>query len=407
MKIIAGVTLLLLLAFLGARWTFTRVRLPLAARHIYLTGTEFILVGLCLGPALLDLLDQPTLRGLSPVSNLALGWVGLMFGAQLELRQLARFPRQYMLVALVQGLATLTICFVALLLLPAWPDPCPTLPAGALQASPMVSALVLAAMAIPTAQSSLALIEQELQIRQHPLMRLLRYVAGIDALMGLLLFGVVFALSHHSSPFGIETAVPLQQLLLAVAAGLLTGAVLHLLTRLQCAQEELLLFVVGVVAFSAGAAAFLKISPLFVTLVGGLVVANVQSQKDRIIRALVRLEQPLYLLLLLLGGARIDHNVALGVTLLWSLAYVGLRLAGKLLGGLTASLLLRSPERLPPGTGLGLVSQGGIVVAMVVSLHQAFAGPAADTILVMVLLAVLINELASPALVRRLLQGAT
>jgi len=141
--------------------------------------------------------------------------------------------------------------------------------------------------------------------------------------------------------------------------------------------------------------------------VGGLVVANVQSQKDRIIRALVRLEQPLYLLLLLLGGARIDHNVALGVTLLWSLAYVGLRLAGKLLGGLTASLLLRSPERLPPGTGLGLVSQGGIVVAMVVSLHQAFAGPAADTILVMVLLAVLINELASPALVRRLLQGAT
>ncbi|MBW1872440.1 MAG: hypothetical protein JRJ19_10265, partial [Deltaproteobacteria bacterium] len=63
MKIVVGVALVILIALLGSRRTFTKVRLPLAARHIYLTGTEYILVGLCLGGLLLNLLDESSLKG--------------------------------------------------------------------------------------------------------------------------------------------------------------------------------------------------------------------------------------------------------------------------------------------------------------------------------------------------------
>jgi len=406
MKVIAGVTLILLLAFLGSRWTFTRVRLPLAARHIYLTGTEYILIGLCLGAALLDLLDAPTLRGLSPVLNLALGWVGLLFGIQLELRQIKRFPAQHLQVALTQGLVTGLVCAGGFLLLPNWIPPLPAAPPlpGTLQASTTTAALILAALAVPTAQSSLALIEQELGARQSPVMQILRYVAGMDALLGLLALGVLFALSHEASPLGLPPRlVPLQILGLAVGLGLLTGLVLHVLTRLQCPQEELLLYTVGLVVFCAGAAAFLKLSPLFVTMVAGLLIANLRGQKERIGRVLVSLEKPLYLVLLLMAGARVMPAFWIGQGLALGLAYAALRALGKLCGGLLASRLFRAPERLSPWLGLGLVSQGGMAVAMVVSFHQAFFGPAADAILVMVLLAVIVNELCSPALARRVL----
>ena len=409
MKIIAGITLIVLLALLGSRWTFTKVRLPLAARHIYLTGAEYILVGLCLGASLLDLLDAATLRGLSPVLNIALGWIGLMFGAQLDLRQMVRFPAQYMQVALVQGVVTLAVCFVAFTLIPGWVPAAaaaPSLP-GTLPASPTVAALVLAALAVPTAQSSLALIERELGARQVPLMQVLRYAAGFDALLALLVFGVLFALSHDTSPLGIEHLVPLQILGLTIGLGLLTGLVLHMLTRLQCSQEELLLFTVGGVAFSAGAAAFLKLSPLVVTLVAGMLVANVRGQKERIARALIALEKPMYLVLLLMGGARVILDDSFGTVALFGLAYVGLRALGKLGGGAVASGIFRTPQPLSPWLGLGLISQGGMTVAMVVSFHQAFLGPTADAILLMVLLAVMANELASPALARVVLLKGT
>lgn len=400
MKIVAGITIVLLLALLGARWTFTRVRLPLAARHIYLTGTEYILVGVCLGGLLLGLLDDETLRGLAPLLYLALGWIGLMYGSQLELRRVVYFPRQYLLVALVQGVVTLLACLLPLLLLAR------RLPVPALASQGGVApwALALAAVAVPTAQSSLALIETELEMRPTPLMQLLRYVAGIDAVIGLTVFGFLFCLVHPQSPIGVQQLVPLQVFTVTVALGLATGVVLHVLTRVQCSQGELLLFTVGVVVFSAGAAAFLRLSPLFVTLVGGILIANLRSQHERIARVLVSLEKPLYLVVLLWAGARIRGVPALGATALLALGYIGLRGAGKLSGGALASLLFRSPVRLPATVGLGLVSQGGMAAAMVVSFHQAFTGPAADVILLVVLVAVIVNELCSPALARLVLR---
>jgi hypothetical protein len=402
MKIVAGITIVLLLALLGARWTFTRVRLPLAARQVYLTGTEYILIGVCLGGLLLGLLDDQTLRGLAPLLYLALGWIGLMYGSQLELRRVLYFPRQYLLVALVQGVVTLGVCLLPLLLLQRW-LPLPALPAGA--GAGTLQALALAAVAVPTAQSSLALIEAELELRPTPVMQLLRYVAGIDAVIGLTVFGFLFGVVHPQSPIGVHQLVPLQVFVVSVVLGLAMGVVLHVLTRVQCSQGELLLFTVGVVVFSAGAAAFLRLSPLFVTLVGGILIANLRSQHERIARVLVSLEKPLYLVVLLWAGARIRGVPGLGATLLLALGYIGLRGAGKLSGGALASLLFRSPERLPASLGLGLVSQGGIAAAMVVSFHQAFSGPAADVILLVVLVAVIVNELWSPALARRVIRN--
>jgi len=57
-----------------------------------LVGAPFLLVGVLLGPAL-EVLDPGTLRTLTPITALGIGWIGAVFGAQLEWRVLRRIPR--------------------------------------------------------------------------------------------------------------------------------------------------------------------------------------------------------------------------------------------------------------------------------------------------------------------------
>jgi len=111
LQIVVGVSLLLVIAFVGYRRTFISFRLPDGVRILYLTGTEFLLVGVALGEGLIGLLDEPTIGGLSPLLSLGLGFIGLLFGMQFEIPQFARFPRSYLGVALVQAGVTMAAVF--------------------------------------------------------------------------------------------------------------------------------------------------------------------------------------------------------------------------------------------------------------------------------------------------------
>ncbi len=395
MKIVIGITIIVLIALVGSRWTFTRARM--GARRLYLTGAEFILVGLCLGELMLGLLDRPTVAGLNPLLDLALGWLGLLFGAQLDYQQVRRFPRRYAIVILVTGCAAMAAC------LPLGPALAQVLGQNG---RPWLGAVILAAAAVPTAPAALALAQQELKVRGAGVPEVLRYVAGLDAVLGLMVFGLAFTVPHTHSPLGPTQLITVQYLLISLGLGGLMGLILHMLTRFGCAQAELQLFTVGAVALAAGVAAFLRVSPLVVTLVSGLVIANVRGEKARVLRALLTLEKPLYLVLLILAGAMVRQLPDLATVLLLGLGYAALRAVGKAAGGwLCTRVPLLWRLGLPPAFGLGLTSQGGMAVAMVVSFHRAFSGqPAldalADVLLMIVLVSVLVNGLTGPSLAR-------
>ncbi|MBW1807111.1 MAG: cation:proton antiporter [Deltaproteobacteria bacterium] len=400
MKIVVGVALVILIALLGSRRTFTKVRLPLAARHIYLTGTEYILVGLCLGGLLLNLLDEGSLKGLDPLLFLSLGWIGLMFGVQLEIPRIAHFGRQHFGLAMLQALATLLFCslpFVFLL----------GLIGGTSNELIVIGALTLGAIAVPTAQSSLVLIQKELGLSRNKFFEILNYVSGIDDIIGLIVFGFLFCYAHTSSFIGLESLISLQYLGLSIAVGGLMGLLLHVLTRVRCGQEELLLFTMGIVVLAAGTAAYLGISPLFVTFISGFVIANLRSQKTRILRVLGSFEKPFYIVILLIGGAMLRPVGNWPVVLGLAAAYIVLRLAGKAAGGFVSSLVLRKPQQLPALVGLALTSQGGMAAAMVVSFHRTFLSDFSNSILMLVLVALVVNEIISPFLARFVVRKAS
>ncbi len=393
LKAVAGVALLVVLALAGHRRTFTRIPLPVGARLLFLTGTEFILVGIALGGEFLGILDAEILRGLTPLYTLGLGFAGMVFGLQLDLRRIARFPARHPLAACVQACVTMAAVFVPchLLLRRAFGD----------GAEVLLSSLVLAATAGCTGPTALALLSRELRLPSTPFLGFLRYVSGLDAFCGLVVLGCAFALARA----GAAPAAALLWFGASLALGASVGALLQLLGRLRCRQEELVVFVLGAVLFAGGAAQHLGLSPLFVCMVAGAVLANLPGAGGRVFLLLVPLEKQAYLVLLILAGAlwRAGPSWVLGFAVL----YLVLRFTGKLLGGFFAARAARGGVPAPPSLGLGLVSQGGMAVAMIINFARVAPPEIGGVVVTAVLAGVLVNELISPVLARAALCRAS
>jgi hypothetical protein len=397
LKVTVGVALLVAIALVGYRRTFVALRLPSGARLAFLTGTEFILVGVALGDELIGLLDEQTVRSLTPLFSLGLGLIGLIFGIQLELDKLLRFPARYLPVAVIQAAFTMLVvswpCYLVLGEL-----------FGGDGRSILLASLVLGATAACTAQTALAMIGMEFKLRGAPVMNLLRYISSVDAVVGLVALGVAMCLMHTRPVVGLDVGIGLQWFALSVAMGTVMGFLLHLLTQVRCGEEELLIFVVGMVAFSSGIALYLELSPLFVNALMGMLAANLPGSKDRIFNLLVRMEKPFYIVFLVLAGAVWRPGSAWALPL--AAFYLCLRLLGKIIGGYLAARTVADEPRPPLRLGLGLVSQGGIAIAIVMNYYQLSSAAVTDAVVNTVLIAVILNELASPSLATTVLRKA-
>jgi Kef-type K+ transport system membrane component KefB len=305
LKIAVGVALLLIIALIGYRRTFTRLRLPRGAQLIFLTGTEFILVGVALGDQLIGLLDEQTIRSLTPLFSLGLGVIGLIFGIQLELDKILRFPARYIVMTLIQATCTMVVVF--------WPFYwiLEVFFGGDRQAI-LLASLVLAATAACTAQTGLALIHRDFGLRGARVMELLRYISSVDAVVGLLTLQIALCLMHAQPVLGFHLGLGFQWFALSLVIGGTTGFLLHLLTRVRCSDEELLIFVLGMAVFSGGIALSFKLAPLFVNTLMGLVVANLPGSRNRIFNLLARTREALLCGLPDSGRSDLASGIAVG-----------------------------------------------------------------------------------------------
>ena len=107
----------------------------------------------------------------------------------------------------------------------------------------------------------------------------------------------------------------------------------------------------------------------------------------------------LYLLLLVLAGAYWklpDIRVFFA-----ALVYVGVRLVGKVAGGYLSTRRLAQHHAVPPLIGLGLVSQGGMGLAIIVELRFVVDRPLIELVMSVAILAIIINEFLAPWLLMR------
>jgi hypothetical protein len=402
MQPLVAVLILIFVALLGSRVSFSTERISAGPRLLFRTGVHFLLIGMALGPAGLGLVSAEATGQLSPLLALGLGWVGFHFGLQWDRESLAHFPLSYHAAAFGQSLVTFGIFalgggFLMRLL-------------GFGGDTAVIVVLGGAATASVTAPAGIAMVSSNFLARGN-IRDLLFFTASLDALVGIVALQVLYSLHR---PTGVTTHLgdfP-DMALVGVALGLslICAIVFIWLLRARPDGEELVLFLLGICAFASGAALQWGLSPLFVTVVMGAVVANFGPGRLRVFAVLQKWEKLVYLTFLLIAGALL--RVPTAWVLAMGLAYAGLRAFGKATAGAALAVAIPFGFEVPKRFGLGLIPQGGISLAMAVSGVLVYpdleiGGLNASTALfTVVVIGVVLSELAGPFLTVRLLRRA-
>ncbi|MCF8067621.1 MAG: hypothetical protein K9L30_03435 [Desulfobacterales bacterium] len=395
MKIIFVFLIIILFAFSGYHLTFRDIRLPRFARRFYLTGTEYLFLGLLMGPLFFNLLDDITLNALDPLCALILGWIGLLFGFQFELPKLRRFPLEFFTSSIFESILTSIVVFFGVYhMAPYFYDM-----GGPVRI--MVS-LSLAAAAACTAQTGLSLLAPHVIKEHQDNILLLRYISSIDGLSAMTVLGIAYYFRMLYFPLASRLSEPLWGgiIVLMTCIGLLFLYILFLSQRHD--EGELALIVIGMVIFTSGTASLLNFSPLLANFFMGFCLVNITREKERIFQMLISVEKPVYLLLLFfLGAGWIPVSIWIVIP---AAAYCIFRAAGKLAGGYAVTHISPGMKQYPEHLGFGLLEQGGLAPAILLDFNKSFPFDVVPMAISVVLVAIIFNDFISAHFMSRLLK---
>jgi len=355
--------------------TPSRWRLALGLSPTPRPGLVLLLFGMALGPLGLGILSRHVLASLDPIVSVGLATLGVLIGLDLGFHP--RREGRLLLAATLEAGITTIVVGAGFLIIHAW--------SRTTEATPWLFALMLGICASPSSTSADAFMEpgSSRAARAGDLDDVLPIVVGLLALAWQ---------REGSIAAGAWLAAQAAAIAIAIAAAtwlLVTGTT---------AEGEPRVFAVGGLLLLGGAAAHLSLSALFAGLVAGAFWrAMAPSALEGITGDIRYVQHPLVVLLLVVAGARLDFSR----DLVWLVvAYVVLRLAGKVVGGWLAGRV--AARDLPRDLGFHLASPGVVGIAFALNVLQASSrADTATTVFAIVLAGSMGSELLSLVALRR------
>ena len=354
--------------------------------------TGYLLVGLIIGPAALDVISHENLTTLGFLSEVALGLILFNIGSIFEGSRFRVLGAGVVRITLWE--APLAFACVALGLL--------------LVGTPWPVALLLGVIAMETAPATTLMILNEYDA-SGPLSERLLALIALNNVLVLLAFGVASAVLTLVGPspdawwhIGYRAVHGLLWTTIgSVALGVLLGLVIDVWAARAKEAGEAMTLVIGMVLVAVGAARALSLSPLLTTLALGATVANASRHGDRLVGALRRIDPPLYAAFFVLAGAELNPS-DLGMLGIGGVVYALGRVVGKVAGariGLRGQVV---PDAVRTHLGWCLVSSSSLAVGLTIQVRAEF--PAyAQAVTGVVLAAVVLFEIVGPLLTRRAL----
>jgi Kef-type K+ transport system membrane component KefB/CBS domain-containing protein len=357
--------------------------------------TVYLLMGIALGPHGLAALDGApawsrvfTLGAedhgpLKVLEHIAIGFILYRVGTEFRFADLRRIGPRIVVLSMSEVLLTGGLVFLAV-----W-----SVTGNLLVAS---IAPVLATSSAPSA-TLLTLREVEAEGRAS---RAILLMVGINNLVTLLVFPIPLALLYGVGDPKTATLVALAAFGIGAVVGLVISIVLESAGRIR---YRTLLGVIGVLA-CVGLVGVLPGDPVGLAMLAcfgaGLAVANSSPHAEELTLDLERAVYPLYALFFVAAGSDLDvrslgHMGALGV------AFIGARIAGKVLGSIIGMRLGGFGRDLPPYLGMGLLCQAGVALGILAALEGVGGGEDLRSLTSVVLASVVFFELVGPWLTRR------
>lgn len=346
--------------------------------------TLLLCFGYLIGPDALALLPPISAQWFGLIASLALVMVGFLLGGKLDLAQLRANGRRVLAYSVAVSFVTLTVVIGGLVLL----------------GVELPLALMFGAIAVATAPAAVMDVVRESQAR-GPFTDTLLGVVAVDDVWGLLIFSLVLALvAMQVAPGGVADALAfgVRDLGGALFIGAALGIPAAFLSGRIRPGEPTLLEALGMVLLCGGIALYFDVSFLLASIVMGAMVANLAAHHEYPFHAIENIEQPFLVLFFVLSGASLKIGALLDIGLL-GLAYLGLRVIGRMAGAWLGGSCCAVPASASRWMGLALLPQAGVALGMALVASTRYP-QYADVVMPLVIGATVVFELSGPVFTR-------
>ena len=382
-----------------------QIRLP----HI----TGYLIAGLVFGPSFANALSglnlpQPFDKGilnddvidqLSLLDTLAVALIALTAGGELKLEGLKKGLRAIasILAGQLVAIGALMTGFFYLI-----SGAVPYIGLPGIEGLPMMAALAVGGMvaSVSLATSPAATIAVIMESKaEGPMTRNVLSVVVLKDVIVVVAFAVAqVVVAQQIGIGGLEGGIGeylLNHIVLSIAFGaLIVGGLMALYIRYV--NQELLIFVIGVVYLVAFICDQLGWDPVLVFLAAGFGVSNFSKTGHRLIETVERLSLPVYVVFFTLAGAKL-HLDELQQVALFAIAMVGIRVLAIFLGTNVGARLGKADEGTRAFGWMGFVSQAGVSILLAALVGNSF-GELGRSIETLIIGGVAINELIGPVL---------
>ncbi len=384
-----------------------QIRLP----HI----TGYLIAGLVFGPELAraltglglpppfdkGILNDQVLEQLSLFDTLAVAVISLTAGGELKLEGLKKGLRAISGILAAQ-LVSVIVLVTSFFWLISGVVPMVALPG--IQGLPVAAALAVGAMvaSVSLVSSPAATIAVIMESRAAgPMTRDVLSVVVLKDVVVVVAFAIAGAVAAQQ--IGVTTAEGglATYLLKHIVFSILFGAVVVgglMALYIRYVNQELPIFVVGVVYLVAYIAGVLGWDPILVFLAAGFGVTNFSKTGHRLIETLERLSLPVYVVFFTLAGAKL-HLGELQQVAFFAIALVVVRGFALYSGTKVGARMGRADEATQQFGWMGFVSQAGVSILLAAIIGNTF-GALGRSLETLIIGAVAINQLVGPVMLK-------
>lgn len=326
----------------------------------------FMLVGVIMGPSLLDLLGERLQNNLSFITEIALGFVAVSIGLELSFATLKKQGFGMILIIFSESFfAFIAVTFAVFMLTRDLP-----------------LALIFGAIAPASAPAGTVAVIKEYRAGGS-LTKALYTVVGFDDGLGIIIFGFAFAIARSiitgesggpADTLWTLLSSPLKEIGLSLLVGAVLAVLFCLLARKLKNRRDLFILTFATVLVSTGICLRLHLSFILTNMVLGIVAVNTQPHGliRKIKEELTEVMPLLFVLFFVLAGSNLQVTVlpALGPL---GVVYVVARSSGLMGGAWFGAVIGRMEKKIRKYLGMGILSQAGVAIGLALIVKHELA----------------------------------
>jgi len=313
--------------------------------------TAYLLLGILIGPSILNLTSQELINSSGFISNIVLGLIAFGLGQSFTREFFRNIGRPVLWISILEAvlpwvLVTLSFFFIL--------------------KQPFYVALLFGAIASATAPAATVMVVREYKAKGR-FTDILLGVVAIDDAWCLIIFALSLALSkalafHSSNTFIFKVIFhSLIEIVGALMLGGLIACFATLFSKFIRTQTELLIYTLGFILLTTGLAILLHLSVLLANMFLGTVLININKSNLEFFDVLKLIDSPLYLLFFVLAGANLEIGLLKGIGIT-GIIYIFFRTTGKTVGSVWGGYIVKVEDRIRRYLGLGLLPQAGVAL---------------------------------------------